>query len=55
MTRVFHQTCTILVTQHLFILGMTDKGKSNVHLGWQTGNADIDPYGDGKAFPHVYP
>jgi len=41
--------------QHLFILGMTDKGKSNVHLGWQTGNADIDPYGDGKAFPHVYP
>lgn len=41
--------------QHLFILGMTDLGKSNVHLGWQTGNVDIDPYGDGKAFPHVYP
>lgn len=41
--------------QHLFILGMTDKGKSNAHIGWQTGNASIDPYGDGKAFPHVYP
>lgn len=35
--------------QHLFILGMTDLGKSNAHVGWPT------IVGYDQAFPHVYP
>lgn len=35
--------------QHLLILGMTDLGKSNVHIGWPTIT------GFDQVFPHVYP
>jgi hypothetical protein len=40
--------------QHLFILGMTDKGKSNAHIGWQTGNASNRPIWRWQSIPITF-